>query len=363
MSALDLRSISKSFGTVAALTDVSLHVPAGSRTAIVGPSGSGKTTLLRIIAGFESADGGSVRLDAQVFSSTEFSVPPYRRPIGFVSQDGALFPHLNVSENIAFSLPRSHARRDALVTELMDLVELSPSMLRRMPDQLSGGQQQRVALARALARRPQLMLLDEPFSSLDTGLRAVTRRAMARVLEKANVTTVLVTHDQPEALSFADQVAVMRDGLLLQVDEPRRLYSRPKDAMIAEFLGPAIILKATIDDGWAICALGRVQVNSDGRRHAQIMLRPEQITLTVVEKAITDHATGTRPVGEITGIEFEGSVSTVAIRLLEWRAANQPQLHPENASDAPLILKIPSFGSPGTGAHVHFVIHGCAHVL
>ena len=284
MSFLELRSVRKRFGTVTALDGIDLSVAAGSRTAIVGPSGCGKTTLLRIIAGFEAPDSGRVALGGRVLSEGPDAMPAHHRGIGFVVQDGALFPHLSVEANVGFGLNRNEPRRAERIAELMDMVELDAGLLPRKPDELSGGQQQRVALARALARKPQLMLLDEPFSALDTGLRDTTRKSVARLLSGAGITTILVTHDQPEALSFADQVAVMRAGRLPQVGTPRALYLRPRDRIIAEFLGEAVVMPAVLADGWAACALGRLRVD-DPHRHgpAQIMLRPEQISLAQVQ--------------------------------------------------------------------------------
>src|SRR5262245_32148752 len=232
MSLLDLRGVSKRYGAVTALDNVDLAIEEGSRTAVVGPSGSGKTTLLRIVAGFDTPDQGRVMMGGQVLADGPKFVAAHQRGIGIVAQDGALFPHLTIAENVGFGLDRRDPQRGTRIAELMDMVGLDRAMLARRPDEISGGQQQRVALARALARRPRLMLLDEPFSALDTSLRASTRKAVADLLGQAGITTILVTHDQAEALSFADQVAVMRDGKLPQVGTPRELYLRPRDAMV-----------------------------------------------------------------------------------------------------------------------------------
>jgi len=269
MSLLSLRKVTKRYGNVVAASHVDLDVAAGSRTAIVGPSGSGKTTLLRLIAGFETLDGGSISLDGELLADESNSVPAYRRGIGYVAQEGALFPHLTVAENIAFGLS-GHAERHARVDALLDLVGLARTMADRRPHELSGGQQQRVALARALARRPRLMLLDEPFSALDTGLREDLRDLVAEVLSSAGVTTVFVTHDQSEALSFADQVALMRDGVIVQAGSPEDLYFRPRDAEAARFFGEAIVV-AGVEAG----ALG-LHIAPD----APAMLRPEQFVLS-----------------------------------------------------------------------------------
>jgi iron(III) transport system ATP-binding protein len=196
----------KSFGEHPALRGVDLDVPVGSFTAILGPSGSGKTTLLRIIAGFDRMDAGTVTIGGQLMDDGRRFIRPQRRGIGYVPQEGALFPHLTVADNVGFGMPRR--KRNGIV-HLVELVGLQ-GLERRYPHQLSGGQQQRVALARALAIEPKVVLLDEPFSSLDASLRDGVRRDVARILNEANATTILVTHDQDEALGLADQIAVLR---------------------------------------------------------------------------------------------------------------------------------------------------------
>jgi iron(III) transport system ATP-binding protein len=312
---LVLESVCKRYGDVVALDSVTLRVPAGSRTAIVGPSGSGKTSLLRMIAGFDVPDSGRIMLTGDVLADGVTTMPAYRRGIGVVSQDGALFPHLSIADNIGFGLERG-AGRSARIAELVRMVGLDKAMLRRHPDELSGGQQQRVALARAMAREPRLMLLDEPFSALDTALRVSTRKAVADLLSTAGITTVLVTHDQTEALSFADKVGVMRDGRLVQTGTPRDLYLHPRDPGVATFLGDAIVLPATIEGGSAVCALGRIDV-ADGRclKEAQIMLRPEQIVLTPATQ-MGNAAPSNPPLGRIEEVDFGGAVCMVAVRVL-----------------------------------------------
>lgn len=345
MTFLTLQSVCKSYGTVAALDDVSLTVAAGSRMAIVGPSGSGKTSLLRIIAGFESPDAGRLLLDGAVLADGATMVPAFRRGVGVVAQDGGLFPHLSVAENIAFGLDRGDAARAARTAELADMVGLDAAMLRRRPDELSGGQQQRVALARAMARQPRLMLLDEPFSALDTALRVSTRKAVADLLHHAGITTILVTHDQAEALSFADKVAVMGAGRLLQVGTPRALYRFPKDPMIAAFLGEAIVLPAIVAPGQADCALGLIATtDTQLQGPAEIMLRPEQIVLT------QGAPQGSLPQGEVVGVDFGGAVCTVEVRLM-------------HATSAPLTLRQSGAEAFEVGARVQLQVVGPAHVF
>ncbi len=315
-AAIELARVSKSFGGTTILDRVSLTVPEGSRTVIVGSSGSGKTTLLRLISGFELPDAGTITVNGRLVAGPGAQVAAHRREIGYVAQDGALFPHLTVGQNIAFGLGpalRGGTRRERkkAVAELLGMVSLDPGFADRRPDELSGGQQQRVALARALARRPKVMLLDEPFSSLDAGLRAATRDIVAATLERAGITTVLVTHDQAEAMSFAHQLAVLRDGHLGQVGSPRELYWRPVDLFTARFLGDAVVLPATIGDGVASCALGQVAV-APTRLHgdACIMLRPEQIVVEPCDADGTGACTG-----QVEAVDFYGAEVQLAVRL------------------------------------------------
>ncbi|WP_144222714.1 ABC transporter ATP-binding protein [Mesorhizobium amorphae] len=360
MSFLEIASLSKNYGPVAAVAGIDLVVAAGSRTAIVGPSGCGKTTLLRLIAGFEAPDGGHITLDGKLLANGGTSVPAHLRGIGLVAQDGALFPHLTIAGNIGFGLDRKEPRRDERIAELAYIVGLDKSVLTRRPHQLSGGQQQRVALARAMAMKPRLMLLDEPFSALDTGLRASMRKAVAEMLESAGITTILVTHDQAEALSFADQVAVMREGRFSQIGTPRDLYLRPKDRMIAEFLGDAIVLSAKIANGYAESTLGRIAVDGRERREvARIMLRPEQVLLAAATRAELAVAKPGVLFGEVTESEFGGAACAVAIKLL-----NSPD-PPEAAAigSTPLILKKPGVDAPSVGDLVRISVVGKAHVF
>ncbi len=345
MSFLKVKGLRRRFGNVAALDGVDLAVATGSRTAIVGPSGCGKTTLLRMIAGFDVPDGGSITVDGVQLADADIQVPAHKRGIGLVAQDGSLFPHLTVSDNIGFGLDRNFDGREELIGELIDMVGLERSMLARKPEQLSGGQQQRVALARALARKPRLMLLDEPFSALDTGLRAATRRAVTEVLVAAGITTILVTHDQAEALAFADQVAVMRAGQFSQVGSPREIYARPVDAATARFLGEAIVLPADIAGGFADCALGRVAVDGGSRTgRADIMVRPEQIEV-LPYGADGDGVTGIASQIDFCGASYDVTITTDAAVPFVMR------------------LSLPSRNVLGEGERVRLRVAGAAHVL
>jgi iron(III) transport system ATP-binding protein len=279
MSALELEGITKSFGSTAVLKGIDLDIPAGSLTAVLGPSGCGKTTLLRLIAGFAAPDRGVIRFGDRVVVGAGRMVAARERKVGYVPQEGALFPHLSVAANVTFGLPRAQ-RRGGRLTELLELVGLDPVVGSRYPHELSGGQQQRVALARALAPAPAVVLLDEPFSSLDAGLREDTGRAVSLALRAAGATAVLVTHDQGEALSLADQVAVMREGRLIQVDAPASVYRHPADPGVARFVGGAVLLPGVVEDKHATCAFGRLEVEGPLLRGpVHVLVRPEQIRL------------------------------------------------------------------------------------
>ncbi len=332
MSVLSIRGLGKRFGTTWALSELDLDVAQGSRTAIVGPSGSGKTTLLRLIAGFESPDIGHITLDGQPIANPQAGVPAHRRNIGLVMQEGALFPHLTVAENIRFGI-RDQRDGEARVRQLLDLVELDRGMADRQPHQLSGGQQQRVALARALARQPRLMLLDEPFSALDTGLRDQLRAATAEILAATGIATMLVTHDREEAMGFADQLVVLRDGRLAQAGKPRDLYLAPVDAEVGQFLGPAVILDAEVTGGTARCLLGSVPVACDGGRvgHGRILLRPEQLHLSSTGDGMAPWMVQT--------VEWIGGAAHVTLRHQESSATVQ---FPSGQYD------LPSAGAPCT---------------
>lgn len=353
MNALELHSICKSYGAHRALENISLTVPTGSRTVIVGPSGSGKTTLLRMIAGFEFPDSGRLTFNGQTLVDDTHEVPAHQRQIGYVPQDGALFPHMTVAANIGFGLSTKGAIKHERIAELMDSVALDSSMANRWPHELSGGQQQRVALARALAQQPRLMLLDEPFSALDTGLRAAMRKLVARLLADAGVTTILVTHDQSEALSFADQLAVMREGRVVQSGHPLDLYRYPGDEQTAMFLGDAVVMPARIEAGWAHCDLGRIPVNNHRNNHcAQIMLRPEQLQLVGIVSSSVETA-GCRAV--VTERDFSGNTCTLTV-----------ELEPLSSTDLPgrsLMVRSSGLYAPPTGSAVHVLTIGHAHVL
>jgi iron(III) transport system ATP-binding protein len=330
------------------MEDVDLVVPTGGRAAIVGPSGSGKTTLLRLIAGFEQPSAGRILLDQQMIANETGGVPAHLRRVGYLPQDGGLFPHLSVADNIGFGVGARSAQRSKRVAELMEMVALDPAIGSRSPHELSGGQQQRVALARALSQRPRLMLLDEPFSALDTGLRAATRQAIGNLLTQVGATTILVTHDQVEALSFADQIAVIRDGRIVQVGSGTDLYLRPKDDLTASFLGEALLLPAQLAGGVADCVLGRISVDDAAYEgHARILLRPEQVQMSPVHSDNSDDVQW-----QVEQVDFEGFSCLITIRATGTTFASGP---------ASLTVRGLSTQAPQRGAKVKVAIIGRAH--
>jgi iron(III) transport system ATP-binding protein len=281
-------------GDPLAVEDVGFSLGNGDILALLGPSGCGKTTTLRMIAGFETPDGGDIYLHGRRVTQ----LPPQQRRIGIVFQDYALFPHMSLGDNVAFAMRHvAKAKRAAKAREWLDLVGLA-DLASRMPDELSGGQQQRVALARTLAAEPELVLLDEPFSNLDAALRESTRKEVRRLFKAAGTSVILVTHDQAEALSFADQVGVMHAGQLLQVDRPEHIYQTPATAFVAEFLGHTNLLDGMADGEIAQTPLGPVAINHRQQGPVRLSLRPEHLALsaaaddhgaTIVEREFRGH--------------------------------------------------------------------------
>ena len=282
-ASVEVRGVAKAFGPVEAARGASLAVRRGELFTVLGPSGCGKTTLLRLIAGFERPDAGEVRVGGRIVAGAGEWVPPEGRRIGMVFQDYALFPHLTVERNVAFGLPRGErgGRRGAgpRARSALELVGLQHKS-DRLPHDLSGGERQRVALARALAPEPELVLLDEPFSSLDATLRADLRREVELILRDAEATAILVTHDQEEALSLGDRLAVMRGGRLVQVGRPEDVYAQPADRWAASFLGEVNVIAGVRRSGGAVETwLGVFDSAGEGAGRVHLAVRPEQLEL------------------------------------------------------------------------------------
>ena len=303
MTLLQVESLYKRRADRQVLAGVDLDVPAGRVIALLGPSGCGKTTLLRLIAGFDAADQGRIVLDGRVLEGPGAHLPAERRRIGYVPQEGTLFPHLTVAGNVGFGLTRAQ-RRDGLVTEALALTELA-GLDRRYPHQLSGGQQQRTALARALAPRPALVLLDEPFSGLDLALRRAVCADVVAVLRRQRATAILVTHDPQEAFASADLVAVMERGRIAQCASPATLYRQPASLAVAALTGAALVLDGLADADRAQTALGPVALQAPAAGRVRVMVRPDQIMLV--------------PPGQGTALDvvssaFRGDHSLVTVR-------------------------------------------------
>ncbi|HEY6778597.1 MAG TPA: ABC transporter ATP-binding protein [Thermoleophilaceae bacterium] len=279
MTEVRLEGVSKSFGALHAVREVTLEIDQGELMAVLGPSGCGKTTLLRTIAGFERPDTGSVVVAGREVAGPGRFVPPERRRIGMVFQDYALFPHLTVKANVAFGLAaRPRDEREPLTRRTLELVGLQHKA-DRYPHELSGGERQRVALARAMAPEPALVLLDEPFSSLDASLRAGLRREVELILRDAEATALLVTHDQEEALSLADRLAVMREGRIVQVGAPEEVYVRPASRWAAQFVGEVNVLAGVAHGTGVETELGVFDLRAPASGSVHVAVRPEQLEL------------------------------------------------------------------------------------
>ena len=322
--ALAVEGLTKAFAGVTVLDGVGLAVPAGRVVALLGPSGCGKTTLLRCIAGLERPDAGEVRLDGRPLCAPGGFVPPERRRIGMVFQDGALFPHLSVAANVGYGLPRAerHSGRVEAALALVDLAGFGA----RSPASLSGGQAQRVALARALVTRPAVLLLDEPFSNLDTVLRVQIRAEVQRLLADLGVTAVFVTHDQEEAFVVGDEVAVMLDGRVVQQATPAALYRAPASRSVAAFLGDANLVPGVAGAGQADTALGRVPLATELRGDVDVLLRPEQLRVSAGREATID------------AVEYFGHDAVYLTRLaggaaLRVRVLDAPEFRPGDRVD------------------------------
>ncbi len=305
-----LAGVSRGFGPVRAVHDLHLTLEEGKILALLGPSGCGKTTTLRLLAGFERPESGEVEIGGRIVAGPGVFVPPEKRRVGMVFQDYALFPHLTVEQNVAYGLPVGK-KRGGRVAEVLALAHLE-GLGGRMPHELSGGQQQRVALARALAPEPAIVLLDEPFSNLDAALRARVRAEMRDILTAAGATAVFVTHDQEEALSLADEVAVMMGGRILQSAPPEDLYHFPATREVAEFVGEANFIPGTAQNGRLHCVLGDVPACGECIGHVEAMLRPEALHL---RRLANGDAAGSEVEATVLAREFYGHDQLIKLRL------------------------------------------------
>jgi iron(III) transport system ATP-binding protein len=301
--AICIHGVSKRFGQVQAVENAQLCVERGELVALLGPSGCGKTTLLRLVAGFEQPDSGEVRLGDRMVAGPDTWVPPERRRVGLVFQDYALFSHLTVGENVGFGIPRRG--RAERVAELLALAGLA-GLAHRYPHELSGGQQQRVAVARALAPRPEVVLLDEPWSNIDPLLRSSMRDELSRILRAAEATVLLVTHDREEAFSLADRVALMTDGSIAQAGTPEEIYRMPTTRWTAAFSGPGNFIPGQLQDGLVETLLGRFPTaNSKDSGSVEVLIRPELLELELDPDGAA----------EVVGREFRGHDILYRVRL------------------------------------------------
>jgi iron(III) transport system ATP-binding protein len=334
MSRIQIQGVSKHYDDVAVLQGIDLTIPQGSVLALLGPSGCGKTTLLRLIAGFERVDTGWIAFDDRRVAAPGIFVPPERRGIGYVPQEGALFPHLTVMGNVRYGLSR-RSNRSARAQEVLALTGLS-GLDERYPHELSGGQQQRVALARALAPGPDLILLDEPFNALDLDLRRTMCEDVVDVLRRTGTTTVLVTHDPGEAFAVADLVAVMQGGRIMQCARPDVVYWQPGSPGIARLTGASLFLHGLADGVHAECALGRLPLHQQAAPptgKVWLALRPEQVQLATIGPGIP---------ALVTHHSFRGDHALLSVE----------------AGDAQLSLRVPVLSAPRAGGRVFLSVHG-----
>ena len=308
MSILNLKAVEKKFsaGTVA-VRNVHLEVDEGELLALAGESGCGKTTLLRLIAGLEKPDHGTIEIENTIVANKNRSVPPQQRPVGLVFQDYALFPHMTVAQNVLFGLKLWTANEaKQLTTEVLKMVNLT-GLENRYPHQLSGGQQQRVAIARALAPKPKLLLLDEPFSNLDTILKDQVRQELTTILRESGTTVILVTHDVRDALSMADRIAVLKDGNLLQVGSPETLYQQPVDTYIASFFGKVNLIPVVCRGGTVNSEIGTFKSEMAESKSGFLCLRPQHLRVILKQPG--------EIVAEIVSVNFMGDYQQLKLKV------------------------------------------------
>ena len=316
---LEIRNLRRSFNGRAVVEDVSLRIMPGQVTCLLGPSGCGKSTTLRMIAGVEMQDSGEIWVDGNLVCDTVFRIPPERREIGLMFQDFALFPHLSVAENVAFGLKRlSKAEKRARVIELLERVDLV-QFIDGYPHQLSGGEQQRVALARALAPKPKIMLMDEPFSGLDNRLRDGIRDETLSILKEQDAAVLLVTHEPDEAMRMADEIALMRDGRIVQKGAPYNVYTRPLDRAAVAFFSDANVLRAQVTGALALTPFGRFLAPGvpDGTA-VDIVFRPQHVRIDFDRAGQGPAPTasdGTAARGVVQRARFMGNESLVEFQM------------------------------------------------
>ena len=336
MAGVDAASLSKHFGRLAAVDSVDLSIRDGEFIALLGPSGCGKTTLLRLVAGFETPDGGELRLDGNSVGRPGWALPPEDRNIGMVFQSYALWPHMNVAENVGFALRVRHVpaeQRKRQVAEALDLVGMAGFEARR-PSELSGGQRQRVALARCLAMRPDLVLLDEPLANLDAHLREAMQSEFRRFHRKIGATFIYVTHDQAEAMALAERIAVMDRGKIQQIAEPERLYREPGTKMVASFIGAGMVIDADVvgqeNGALVVDALGtRFAARGTGRsgQKRSLCLRPADLRLANGE--------ATSFTAELIETRFQGATTMITVR--PAAGSNSEKLQIEHRGPVPAV--------------------------
>ena len=295
-AAVSFQHVSRHFGAVKAVDNVSLDIAGGEFFAMLGPSGSGKTTCLRLIAGFEQPTSGHI----EIFGETAEGLPPYRRNVNTVFQDYALFPHMTVGENVAYGLMIkgvARAEREAKALEALSMVKLKGFDQRR-PSQLSGGQRQRVALARALVNQPKVLLLDEPLGALDLKLREQMQEELKALQKQLGITFVFVTHDQGEALSMANRVAIFNEGKIVQAGSPAEVYEKPHSRFVADFVGSSNVLPPDF-------------AAAHGGTHAWTSLRPEKIDLLSTGKPLQTGQFGVT--GRVASVQYQGAVTRIAV--------------------------------------------------
>jgi iron(III) transport system ATP-binding protein len=337
-AALQLANVSHFFGEHQVLNSVSLNVNHGSITALLGPSGGGKTTLLRIVAGFERPTRGTVSINGVVVADAHTWIPTRERGVAIVPQEGALFPHLSVSENIAFGLKKRRSiQTQTRVGEMLELVGL-PDVANARPSDLSGGMQQRIALARALATNPALVLLDEPFSALDAGLRETLREQVVTILRRAGATAIWVTHDQDEALSTADSVAVLMNGCIAQLSAPTSVYRLPETLEVANFIGETVSITGVVapDEKTVTTRFGISElIRNHTAGPVTVLIRPEQFEIVGL-----DHS-AVSVVGHVIDTRYFGHDGTVDVRFPDGLLAKvrlHARLLPEIGSDVGVVV-------------------------